>query len=67
MLPRFSNLRRNHIAKMARNPRSRPRHERCDISQFTTKEEEDYLDVYQDSGGANKYFVLPGWGGLNLC
>lgn len=49
-LPRFSSLRRNHLARMARNPRSRPRHERCDIKQFTTKEETDYMDVFEERG-----------------
>lgn len=45
---RFLALRKQHVTALAKNPKAKPRHERVDISLFTKKTEEDYVDVKKD-------------------
>ena len=48
MAVRFASLRKNHVEHMSKNPKSRPRHEKCDLALYTQKEETDYLDIFED-------------------
>ena len=44
---RFRCLRRKHVRIMAKNPRSRPRHEVIDTKLYVSKKNSSFCDVYQ--------------------
>lgn len=48
---RFDQLRASHVKVLAKNPKSKPRHERINVEMFTKKKETSYVDVKKDSLG----------------
>ena len=51
---RFMSLRASHVQILARNPKSKMRHEKVDLELFTRKKEESYIDLKEDR-------CLSGW------